>query len=390
ILPYLFSRGAQGRSTGYGMYDSALNRDQRGRQFRRQIAENRRAQDRQIEAQKEAEDRAFTRQLGMMGVQTAASAGAGAIAGSAMAPATQVASDATARTISGATTPIVANAPVSAGPDFMPDLPPVDYSPMSTNIPAANTNPGMTGIDKTMATRPTAAPTPVNVSRVPSGGQINPTMDARIPDYARSAPYTPPSRGSAAARGAALGALGALSGQNYVAPYLNFISGIPAKNAEYGLELARTGSRIGVDAANIAAANANARASDASAYDRYQSGRQREALTQPKVAVQNSIVGANDARAGASNAAARLSDTRSGRIDTLLPYETENFDARTGAANALRDRRVMQNANDAAMQPLRLEKLGYDTSISRDSAGRSAPMTDDETAGSVAQLESSL
>lgn len=342
VLPFLFNRGNAGRASGFGMYGDALNRDQRGRQFRRQVSENRRAQDKQIQAQKDAQKRAFGYQLAGQGINAAAGAGAGAILAEATGPAVSTLADTAGKTIApDVAGSIATTAAPQAGPSFTPpiggnsaalNLPPVDYSPMSTNIPAANANPGLTGLENFDTARTTAfnvMPGTENAGPLPNTGGpvVDPTADARIPEWSRGAPLK--SGRLSPGQAAALGALSGFTGQDYLGTGLNFANRNPVTNAKFGLDLAATGSGIGLDAARAAQAYSGAGANDALANDRNASASRTRFLT-PYDANERLTAGdANAARAGYYDAG-----TEGRNLDNTLKTETSPFSIRKAQADA--------------------------------------------------------
>ncbi len=303
FLPALFATGQQGRGISANLLNSALNRQQRGTQFRRQLREQRRAEERQRQAQKEAQQDAFTNQLITAGISTAAGAGAGAALGAgASGAAATTGLDAASKGVVDATAPALAEGATS-GLEVIPDvatgadtnvaptvaanvptpLPvggfdspslitqtnnallstPTDYSSASTNLPAANLNPGLTGITpQGKSSLPNGSPrlaggpefsTPGNPGASIVAGNSIVAPQPTTPRIERPVTLGPgPLRGPNAGTGALLGALGGLTGQNYLGTYLSSTALNPLRNAQFGLDLARNETLRGLDTARIA------------------------------------------------------------------------------------------------------------------------------------------
>jgi len=228
FLPQLFASGRQGRAQGLNLLDSALNRSQRGSQYRLGLRERRREAERQREAQREAQDQAFTNSLITTGISTAAGAAAGGILSSAAQPAV----DATAKTATdAATSPIIADAvPVVANAPTPPTPIGFDSPELAATVTPPTVNPTVT--------RPSPGP------RVPSINTQGLAQPGQVPT---SGPLQTASPGT----GIALGALSGLTGQNYLAPYLATTARAPLRNAQFGLDVARNETLRGLDLARV-------------------------------------------------------------------------------------------------------------------------------------------
>lgn len=376
-LPDLFAGGNAGRARGGAGFQNALSRRQNSRQFRRRLRHEDEQQERQIQAQKDAQKRAFGYQLAGQGINAAAGAGAGLILSEATGPAVSTLADGASKGI----TADVASAaggdglvPLgSPGPDLLAtsggpgtaNLPQIDYSPMSTNIPAASANPGFTGLEP-LSTAKTSAP----LSPLPdTGGPVlDPTADARIPEWSRSAPLKSGRLSPGAA--AALGALSGFTGNDYLGTGLQYANRNPVTNAKFGLELAQTGSGIGLDAARAAQAYSGTGANDALANDRNASAARTQFLTP--------LEGRTELTAGDENLAqARYNDagTRQRNVDTATAVQMRPLDARvkTNQADyyeAGTEGRRQSNMQDNRMFGPQLRKATADANYAEGRAGR--------------------